>query len=101
MSDTHLQEASSKLVCNRTRKRCLSESIETENNPPSPDAVKNLDELSEGGEKITDATDERYKPKIKSIVVFMIAMSLVEFAQKDLTGSQFQSLLAAKFGWED
>ena len=42
-----------------------------------------------------------YKPKLKAIVLFMLAMSLVEFAQKDLTGSQFQSLLAAKFGWDD
>lgn len=33
--------------------------------------------------------EERYKPKIKSIVVFMAAMCIIEFAQKDLTGSQF------------
>mmetsp|Transcript_24454 Transcript_24454/g.32768 ORF Transcript_24454/g.32768 Transcript_24454/m.32768 type:complete len:109 (+) Transcript_24454:197-523(+) len=31
----------------------------------------------------------------------MLGMALVEFAQKDLTGSQFQSLLAAKFDWSD
>ena len=42
-----------------------------------------------------------YKPKVKSIAIFMGAMALVEFAQKDLTGSQFQSLLAAKFSWSD
>ena len=32
---------------------------------------------------------ENYIPKIRSIVIFMGAMALVEFAQKDLTGSQF------------
>ena len=48
-----------------------------------------------------DMAKERFKPKILSIVVFMIGMSLIEFAQKDLTGSQFQSLLAAKFNWKD
>ena len=50
---------------------------------------------------ISGNNEERYKPKIKSIVVFMAAMCIIEFAQKDLTGSQFQSLLAAKFGWDD
>ena len=42
-------------------------------------------------EKITSSDNEmaqeRYKPKILSIVIFMIGMSLIEFAQKDLTGS--------------
>ena len=57
--------------------------------------------MSEKANTTFGANQEFYKPKIKSIVIFMIAMSLVEFAQKDLTGSQFQSLLAAKFGWED
>ena len=38
---------------------------------------------------ISGNNEERYKPKIKSIVVFMAAMCIIEFAQKDLTGSQF------------
>ena len=38
-------------------------------------------------QSITVCKPEKYKPKMKSIVIFMIGMSLIEFAQKDLTGS--------------
>jgi len=41
---------------------------------------------SEGEEQ---TKGQQYKPKIFSILVFMVGMALVEFAQKDLTGSQF------------
>ena len=36
---------------------------------------------------------------MSKVVIFMFTMCLVEFSQKELTGSQILPLLAAKFGW--